>query len=144
MGFGLPAAIGAALSYPDRIVVCFSGDGSILMNIQELTTAADLKVNIKIIVMNNQSLGLVHQQQTIFFGKRIFASKYHTVPNFIKVAEGFGIQAVDLDMADDPNAALKSALVTHGPCLIHTSTDVHQHVLPMVPPGAANIEMIGD
>lgn len=144
MGFGLPVAIGAALGQPDRTVVCFSGDGSLLMNIQELATAADLGVNIKIIVMNNKSLGLVHQQQTIFFDKRIFASKYHTAPNFTKIAEGFGIHAIDLDTEKNPLAALKFSLQERGPCLIHSSIDVHKHVLPMVPPGAANIDMIGE
>jgi acetolactate synthase-1/2/3 large subunit len=73
MGFGLPAAIGAALAAPDRTVVCFSGDGSILMNMQEFATAAEEGVNVKVILMNNHSLGLVHQQQTLFYGRRIFA-----------------------------------------------------------------------
>ena len=68
MGFGLPAAIGAALAYPARTVVCFSGDGSLLMNIQELVTAVEENVNVKIILMNNNSLGLVHQQQELFYG----------------------------------------------------------------------------
>lgn len=143
MGFGLPAAIGAALAQPERTVICFSGDGSILMNIQELATAAELNVNIKLIVMNNQSLGLVHQQQTLFYGRRTFASQYHAVPDFITVALGFGIQAVDLDNQANPAKALQQALLQRGPCLIHASVDVAQHVLPMVPPGAANIDMIG-
>ena len=73
MGFGLPAAIGAALAYPTRTVVCFSGDGSLLMNIQELVTAVEEDVNVKIILMNNNSLGLVHQQQDLFYGRRLFA-----------------------------------------------------------------------
>src|SRR5439155_14446499 len=68
MGYGFPAAIGAALACPDRTVVCFSGDGSLLMNIQELATAAEHHVNVKVILMNNNSLGLVHQQQELFYG----------------------------------------------------------------------------
>src|SRR5438552_2478758 len=76
MGFGLPAAIGAALAFPGRTVVCFSGDGSLLMNIQELVTAVEADVNVKIILMNNNSLGLVHQQQELFYGGRLFASDY--------------------------------------------------------------------
>jgi acetolactate synthase-1/2/3 large subunit len=143
MGFGMPAAIGAALAEPQRTVVCFTGDGSILMNIQELVTAAEEDVNVKIVLMNNSSLGLVFQQQTLFYGERIYASKFKGMPDFIRVAEGFGVPAVDLDRETDPLAALATALSTRGPMLIHASIAMHEQVLPMVPPGAANKEMIG-
>jgi acetolactate synthase-1/2/3 large subunit len=143
MGFGLPAAIGAALAEPQRTVVCFSGDGSILMNIQEMVTAAEEGANVKVILMNNASLGLVYQQQTLFYGERIYASKYRKMPDFIKVAEGFGMRAVDLDKAEQPREALAEALNTPGPCLIHASIDMNEKVYPMVPPGASNKEMIG-
>lgn len=143
MGFGVPAAIGAALAEPARTVVCFTGDGSILMNIQELVTAAEENANIKIVLMNNASLGLVHQQQTLFYGERLFASQFKAVPDFVTVARGFGICAVDLDRAANPCAALLEAIGQPGPCLIHVSIDAGQKVFPMVPPGAANHEMIG-
>ena len=143
MGFGLPAAIGAALAEPQRTVVCFSGDGSILMNIQEMVTAAEEGANVKVVLLNNASLGLVYQQQTLFYGERIFASRFKAVPDFIKVAEGFGLRAVDLDRAENPRAVLAEALNTPGPCLIHASIDMNEKVFPMVPPGAANKEMIG-
>ncbi|MBP5997841.1 MAG: acetolactate synthase large subunit [Azonexus sp.] len=144
MGFGVPAAIGAALAEPQRTVVCFTGDGSILMNIQELVTAAEEHVNVKIVLMDNASLGLVHQQQTLFYGERLFASQFKATPDFVKVAQGFGIAAVDLDTAANPCAALMEAIARPGPCLIHASIDVEQKVFPMVPPGAANHEMIGN
>jgi acetolactate synthase-1/2/3 large subunit len=144
MGFGVPAAIGAALAEPQRTVVCFTGDGSIMMNIQELVTAAEENVNLKIVLMDNASLGLVHQQQTLFYGERLFASKFKSAPDFIKIAQGFGIAAVDLDLAANPCAALMEAISRPGPCLIHASIDVEQKVYPMVPPGAANHEMIGN
>ncbi|MBP7466894.1 MAG: acetolactate synthase large subunit [Thauera sp.] len=143
MGFGLPTAMGAALAEPDRTVVCFTGDGSFKMNIQELATLAEEGLNVKIVLMNNNALGLVYQQQTLFYGKRLFASKYRTEPDFVKIAEGFGVPAVDLDKADDPRAALAEALHAPGPCLIHATIDREQFVYPMVPPGAANTEMIG-
>ena len=73
MGFGLPTAIGAAMAEPERTVICFSGDGSILMNLQELATAAEENVNLKLVLMNNRALGLVVQQQTLFYGERVFA-----------------------------------------------------------------------
>ncbi len=143
MGFGLPTAIGAALAEPERTVVCFSGDGSFKMNIQELATLAEEGLNVKIVLMNNNALGLVYQQQTLFYGKRLFASKYRSEPDFVKIAEGFGVPAIDLDKADDPRAALAEALQRPGPCLIHATIDREQFVYPMVPPGAANTEMIG-
>ncbi len=143
MGFGMPTAIGAALAETQRTVVCFSGDGSILMNIQELVTAAEENVNLKIVLMNNASLGLVHQQQTLFYGERLFASRFKSSPDFVRIAQGFGIAAVDLDLAANPHAALREPLSRPGPCLIHASIDVEQKVYPMVPPGAANRDMIG-
>jgi acetolactate synthase-1/2/3 large subunit len=143
MGFGVPAAIGAALAEPQRTVICFTGDGSILMNIQELVTAAEENVNLKIVLMNNAVLGLVHQQQTLFYGERLFASQFKGMPDFVKAAQAFGIAAIDLDTAPNPCAALMEAIARPGPCLIHASIDAEQKVYPMVPPGAANRDMIG-
>jgi acetolactate synthase-1/2/3 large subunit len=143
MGFGLPAAIGAALAEPQRTVICFSGDGSLQMNIQELATLADENLNVKIVLMDNNSLGLVHQQQNLFYGNRLFASDYKRPIDFAKIAEGFGISAIRLDDSPHPHAALAEAIARPGPCLIHASIDVEQKVYPMVPPGAANTEMIG-
>jgi acetolactate synthase-1/2/3 large subunit len=142
MGFGLPAAIGAALAAPDRTVVCFSGDGSILMNLQEIATAAEEQVNVKIVLLDNRSLGLVHQQQTLFYGRRIFASRYRTAPDFCALARGFGIAAVELDGCPEPAAALAAALRQPGPALLHATIATDLQVLPMVPPGAANTAMI--
>jgi acetolactate synthase I/II/III large subunit len=143
MGFGLPAAIGAALACPDRTVVCFTGDGSLLMNIQELATAVEENINVKIICMNNGSLGMVRQQQDLFYGKRIFAADFRTSVDFVKIAEAFGLPAVDLGTARDPRAALASALHAPGPYLIHAPIQVEEKVYPIVPPGAANKDMIG-
>jgi len=143
MGFGVPAAIGAALAAPHRTVVCFTGDGSILMNLQELVTAAEEQVNVKIVLMNNAVLGLVHQQQTLFYGARLFASQFRAMPDFVAAARSLGIHAVDLDTALEPRAVLAEALTRLGPCLIHASIDAAQKVYPMVPPGAANRDMIG-
>ncbi|MEY2631930.1 MAG: hypothetical protein RIR00_584 [Pseudomonadota bacterium] len=144
MGFGVPAALGAALAEPQRTVLCFTGDGSILMNIQELVTAAEENVNLKIVLLDNASLGLVHQQQTLFYGERLFASQYRHSPDFIQIARGCGIAAVDLNAAANPCAALAAAIAQPGPCLIRAVIDVAHKVYPMVPPGAANRDMIGD
>jgi acetolactate synthase-1/2/3 large subunit len=144
MGFGLPAAIGAALAAPEATVICFSGDGSLLMNIQELVTAVEEHVNIKIILMNNNSLGLVHQQQDLFYGQRVFASDFRQQVDFVTIAKGFGMTAYDLSDSKDPVGMLAQAITTDGPCLIHAPIDVNEKVYPMVPPGAANKDMIGN
>ncbi|GKX54626.1 acetolactate synthase [Leminorella grimontii] len=143
MGFGLPAAIGAALAEPSRKVLCFSGDGSLMMNIQELATAVEHRLDVKIILMNNQALGLVHQQQTLFYQERIFAAAYPYLTDFVKIAAGFGLDTCDLNSEADPQTALAEAIRRPGPCLIHALIDINEKVYPMVPPGAANIEMIG-
>lgn len=143
MGFGLPAAIGAALAAPERTVVCFSGDGSLLMNIQELATAAEEQVNVKIVLLNNGSLGLVHQQQQMFYEGRVYASKFRAQTDFCGLAASFGMDSVDLDHSRDVRGALRRALRAPAPCLIHAGIDANHHVVPMVPAGAANRDMIG-
>ena len=142
MGFGLPAAIGAALAHPGRAVACFTGDGSLLMNIQELATAAEENVEVKIILLNNAQLGMVRQQQQLFYGARYHASGFKDRTNFVAVARGFGIRAVDLGGADDPAEILADALRHPGPCLINVPIAGDENVYPMVPPGRANREMI--
>ncbi|MDR1274829.1 MAG: acetolactate synthase large subunit [Candidatus Accumulibacter sp.] len=144
MGFGLPTAIGAAMAQPERTVVCFSGDGSILMNIQELATAAEEGVNVKLVLMNNASLGLVAQQQNLFYGGRVFSSRFAVEPDFLRIAEGFGWRTLDLDSANNPREALGEALSSRGPVFIHARIDRSEQVLPMVVPSGANKDMIGD
>ena len=144
MGFGLPAAVGAALANPDKKVLCFTGDGSLMMNIQEMATAAENQLDVKIILMNNEALGLVHQQQTLFYQQNVFAATYPGTIDFLTIARGFGLATCDLNAAADPFAALQEAISRPGPCLIHVRIDTNEKVYPMVPPGAANIEMIGE
>ncbi|MGO3909407.1 acetolactate synthase large subunit [Huaxiibacter chinensis] len=144
MGFGLPAAVGAALANPDRKVICFSGDGSLMMNIQEMATAAENQLDVKIILMNNEALGLVHQQQSLFYKQGVFAATYPGTINFMQIAAGFGLHACDLNAEADPQAALQEAISRPGPALIHVRIDAQQKVYPMVPPGAANTEMVGE
>lgn len=142
MGFGLPAALGAALTDPDETVVCISGDGSFLMNNQEMITAAEEGADLKIILMNNQTLGLVHQQQTLFYGKRFSASKFKQGPDFAMMAQSMGVACVDLAKEPDVEAAFARAFAMKGTVLIHAPIDAQQQVLPMVAPGGANHEMI--
>jgi len=144
MGFGLPAAIGASLAFPGRPVLCFSGDGSLQMNIQELATAVEQHALVKIVVLNNQSLGLVRQQQRYFYERHYFASSYSISVDFAAIARGFGMRAFDLSGAANPDQLLQEAMAEPGPCLINAPIDIEEEVIPMVPPGAANTIMIGD
>ena len=144
MGFGLPAAVGAALANPDRKVICFSGDGSLMMNIQEMATAAENQLDVKIILMNNEALGLVYQQQSLFYKQGVFAATYPGMVNFMQIASGFGLQTCDLNNEADPQAALQAIIDRPGPALIHVRIDAEEKVYPMVPPGAANTEMVGE
>ncbi|HEX9025482.1 MAG TPA: biosynthetic-type acetolactate synthase large subunit [Clostridium sp.] len=143
MGFGLPVAIGAALTNKDKTIVCFSGDGSILMNIQELATLADFNLNVKVIILNNHHLGLVRQQQELFYNQHYIASHFISNPNFKIIAEGFGIKSCDLGNEEEPLKKLEELLSIKGPCVINIPIEETENVLPMVAPGGSNIEMIG-
>ena len=143
MGFGLPAAIGAGLAYPERQIICFAGDGSFYMNIQELATLAELNLNITVIIMNNGHLGLVRQQQEMFYNKNYIASRFSSNPDFAAIAQGFGIEAYNLEGERNPLEIMKKALNKPGPVLIDIPIHEAENVYPIVPPGAANREMIG-
>ena len=142
MGFGLPTAIGIALEHPDATVFCFTGDGSLLMNIQELAVVAEENLNIKIILCNNQSLGLVYQQQQLFYEQRSFASQFRSGVDFAMIAAGFGLEAYDLAKVGDPLRLFEKLITEPGGALINIPTELAAHVFPMVPPGGANKDML--
>ena len=144
MGFGLPAAIGAALAAPDKTVVCFTGDGSILLNMQEMATLVEERLNVKIVLLDNAALGLVHQQQSMFYGANHFASSLHEAPDFSDLARAFGIPAWNLGnlSADKARERLQEAFAGVGPALIHCPIEAAEQVMPMVPPGGANRDAI--
>ena len=143
MGFGLPAAIGAALACPGRRVACISGDGSFLMNIQELATLADHDLPVAVLLFNNAQLGLVRQQQELFYGRRFAASQFTTGPDFAALARAFGVRGHRIAAnARDPLGEIAAALAQPGPCVIDIPVSDAANVLPMVPPGAANRQSI--
>jgi acetolactate synthase I/II/III large subunit len=145
MGFGLPAAIGAALANPGRRAVCITGDGSLLMNVQELATLAELGLDVTVIVFDNGRLGLVRQQQELFYGARYSACRFERRVDFAAVARGFGLEAESLPEGASPgavDAAILRAFGSAGPRLLAVGIGAEENVLPMVPPGAANTEAI--
>ena len=137
MGFGVPAAMGAALAHPAATVLCFTGDGSLLMNIQELATLSELQANVKIILFDNAALGLVHQQQQLFYGGNLMASRYSQPSDFVAIARAFGIAASDVE-----TSKWSTLLTQRGPALLRIPIDANAHVMPMVAPGAANVEAL--
>ena len=123
-------------------MVCFSGDGSILLNLQEMATAVELGVDVKVVLLDNACYGLVRQQQDLFYGGRRVASDLGGGIDFCAVARGFGWPALSLAGARDAGAALESALAAPGPQFIHAPVPGDARVYPMVPPGGANHQMI--
>ena len=141
MGFSVPAAMGAALANPDTPVVVLTGDGSLLINIQELATIAENNLDIRICVLNNGHLGLVRQQQELFYGERYVASRFSSRPDFAAIARGFGIPAETISIPHD-HEALAAALCKRGPVLLDIEVPETENVYPMVPPGKSNVEAI--
>ncbi len=142
MGYGLPAAMGAQFGLPDKQVVLFSGDGSIMMNCQEMATVADNNLPVKIFVMNNEVLGMVHQWQRMFYGERYSHSKIKGKTNFVKLAEAMGIPGLRVTQPEELDAVLKQALEMEGPVLVEILVPPTEDVLPMVPPGGRLDQML--
>jgi acetolactate synthase-1/2/3 large subunit len=136
MGFGLPAAIGAKIGCPDDIVWCVDGDGSFQMTCQELATIVQEKVPLKIAILNNGYLGMIRQWQELFYGKRYVASKL-IGPDFVKLADAYGIPALKVQQKEEVVPAIKQAMAEDGPFLIDFIVEPEENVYPMVPPGAA-------
>ena len=144
MGYGLPAGIGAAMERPDSKVITITGDGSIMMNIQELATARRYGVPIRILLLDNASLGLVRQWQEYFFDQNFSEIDLYDNPDFAEVAHAFGIEAFTVHSRDEVPAAIDRLLNARGPILAHVLIDPRENVWPLVPPGASNADMMED
>jgi len=141
MGYGLPAGIGAKFAAPDRTVVVVSGDGSIQMNIQELGTAVQYNVDIKVVILNNYFLGMVRQWQERFYQER-YSYSAMSVPNFVKLADAYGAKGFRIEKAKDLSRIMKEAFATPGPVLIDVVIPKEEAVMPMIPPGGSMSEML--
>jgi len=141
MGYGLPAGIGAKFAAPDKRVVVISGDGSIQMNIQELGTAVQYDVDIKVIILNNYFLGMVRQWQEKFYQER-YSYSAMSVPNFVKLADAYGAHGFRIEKAKDLPKMMKEAFATPGPVLIDIAIPKDEAVMPMIPPGGSMSEML--
>lgn len=142
MGYGLPAAIGAKLANPDATVVNVSGDGSFMMNIQELATLRRYNIPVKMAVLDNSMLGLVRQWQDLFFNGNYSEVDLSDNPDFVDVAQAFGVEAFMVERRDEVDAAIGKLLRAKGPILAHVRIDPEENVWPLVPPGKSNAEMM--
>jgi acetolactate synthase-1/2/3 large subunit len=142
MGYGLPAAIGAQVAFPDRLVIDVAGDGSIQMNIQELITAVNNCLPIKVAILNNQYLGMVRQWQELFYDRCYSATGLHGSPDFVKLAEAYGALGLRAKKMAEVEPVIQEAFATNKPVLMDFVVAPEEGVYPMVPAGKTISEML--
>jgi acetolactate synthase-1/2/3 large subunit len=144
MGFGLPAAIGAQLAYPDSCVINVSGDGSIMMNLQELATLRRYNLPVRIVLFDNRALGMVRQWQELFHDRRYSEVDLSDNPDFVQVAESMRIPAIRVEFQKDIEWSIRRVLSEPGPVLAHVLIRQGANVWPIVGPGKSNSEMLDE
>jgi acetolactate synthase-1/2/3 large subunit len=137
MGFGLPAAVGAKVACPEDAVVCVAGDGSLIMNIQELATCVTEEIAVKVFLMNNGYMGMVRQWQELFWDRRYSSVVMGSSPDWVKLAEAFGATGLRVDRAEELEGTMRQALETDGPVLVDVRVSAEENCFPMIPPGEA-------
>ncbi|RQD61789.1 MAG: biosynthetic-type acetolactate synthase large subunit [Desulfonatronovibrio sp. MSAO_Bac4] len=142
MGYGFPAAIGAQVAHPDKLVIDIAGDGSIQMNIQEMATAMSYKLPVKIVILNNGYLGMVRQWQELFYDKNYCSTCLHLNPDFVKLAQAFGAEGYLIEKNEDVVPVLTKAFSSSLPCIVDVRVEPEENVYPMVPAGASLTEML--
>jgi acetolactate synthase-1/2/3 large subunit len=142
MGFGLPAALGAKVAMPDELVTCVSGDGSLIMNIQELATAVTENIPVKVFLMNNGYMGMVRQWQELFWDHRYSSVDNGTSPDWVKLAEAFGATGLRVEESADLEETMTKAIETDGPVLVDVRVTQEENVYPMIAPGSAARDMV--
>ncbi|NTW87688.1 MAG: biosynthetic-type acetolactate synthase large subunit [Desulfobulbaceae bacterium] len=142
MGFGLPAAIGAQMAFPDRTVIDIAGDGSIQMNIQELATAKQYSCPVKIAILNNGYLGMVRQWQELFYNKRYASTTMNVVPDFVELAKAYGAVGLRATTKSEVEPVIREALATNNLVIMDFKIEQEEGVYPMVPAGKATTEML--
>ena len=142
MGYGLPAAIGVQLAHPDATVVDIAGEASILMNIQEMATAAQYRLPVKIFILNNQYMGMVRQWQELLHGGRYSESYMSSLPDFVKMAEAFGGTGLIANKPSEVDGVIKEMINTDGFVIADIRVDQTENCFPMIPSGAPHYEML--
>jgi acetolactate synthase I/II/III large subunit len=142
MGYGLPAAIGVQVAHPEALVIDIAGEASILMNIQEMSTAAQYRLPVKIFILNNQYMGMVRQWQELLHGGRYSESYTAALPDFVKLAEAFGAVGMRVERPADLDAAIEEMLAVDRAVILDVAVDQAENCFPMIPSGAAHNEML--
>lgn len=142
MGYGLPAAIGAQIAHPDKLVVCVTGDASILMNIQELSTAVQHRAPVKVVLCNNGHMGMVRQWQQLNHGNRLSHSYNEALPDFVQLAQAFGWRGRSVADPAELDAALADCLNAEGPYFLDVRVAAQQNCFPMIPSGQGHHRMM--
>ena len=142
MGYGLPAAIGVQIAHPDALVIDIAGEASILMNIQEMSTACQYRLPVKIFILNNQYMGMVRQWQELLYGGRYAESYTAALPDFVKLAESFHAVGLRAEKPDEVDGVILEMLATDRPVIVDVVVDQMENCFPMIPSGAAHHEML--
>jgi acetolactate synthase-1/2/3 large subunit len=142
MGYGLPAAVGVQIAHPDALVIDIAGEASILMNIQEMSTAVQYRLPVKIFIINNQYMGMIRQWQELLHGGRYSESYSSSLPDFVKLAEAFGARGLRATKPSELDEVIKEMIAIPGPVIADIATDQNENCFPMIPSGAAHNEMI--
>jgi acetolactate synthase-1/2/3 large subunit len=142
MGFGLPAAVGAKVACPEETVVCVAGDGSLIMNVQELATCVTEQIPVKVFLMNNGYMGMVRQWQELFWDRRYSSVEMGSSPDWVKLAEAFGATGLRVEHSEDLEGTMRQALETDGPALVDVRVTAEENCFPMIPPGEAARDLV--
>jgi acetolactate synthase-1/2/3 large subunit len=142
MGYGFPAAIGVQIAHMKNPVVCVTGESSFMMNIQEMSTAVQYRLPVKIFILNNQYMGMVRQWQEMFYSSRYSESYMDSLPDFVALAEAFGMKGMRVKDPAKLDGAIKEMLDHKGPVLLDCWVDPNENVYPMIPAGAAHYELV--
>ncbi len=142
MGYGMPSAMGVQIAHPDALTFCVTGEASIMMNIQELSTIMQYRLPVKIFILNNRYMGMVRQWQEMFHGSRYSESYMDSLPDFVKLAEAYGMTGLRCEKVADVDATITQMINTKGPVIVDMMVDQNENVYPMIPAGAAHYELL--
>jgi acetolactate synthase-1/2/3 large subunit len=142
MGYGVPAAVGVQIAQPEGLVVCVTGEASVLMNIQELSTIMQYRLPLKIFILNNRYMGMVRQWQEMFHGNRYSESYMDSLPDFVKLAEAYGMKGLRCEKLEDVDAKIEEMINHNGAVILDMVVDQNENVYPMIAAGAAHYELL--
>ena len=142
MGYGLPSAMGVQIAHPKDLVIDVAGEASILMNIQELSTIKQYRLPVKIFILNNHYMGMVKQWQELLHGNRLSESYMDSLPDFVKLAESFGANGIQVKKPNEVDDAIKEMIKINGPVICDVVVDPDENCFPMIPSGSTHDQML--